>query len=1321
MAHDQQHIQKILGHARSLHPDQLEAYLDEACGDDAALREEIVSLLAHIGSNATVQTEPLDSAKKAPVGEYAAGEIIGSFTIRECVGTGGMGDVYLAEQISPVRRKVALKVIKPGVDTKAALARFQAERQALSMMDHPGIARVLEAGATDTGRPWFAMEYIKGVDLDTFCNQNRLNNRMRLQLFAQVCDAVQHAHQKGVIHRDLKPGNILVTRDEHDQPLAKIIDFGIAKALTTPLTELTLHTSTGQVIGTMAYMSPEQVDGSVDVDTRMDVYSLGVILYELLTGRVPFEQETSYEELKLCIREQDPPRPSTKLTSLKEEEAIRLAKTHRTDLVHLEKELRRELEWIPLKALRKEREERYSSPEALAADVRRYLAGEALEAGPLTRTYRVRKFLRRNRVPVITATGVALFLFVATTFSLILMNDALNWKAHAERNERLALEQLDIAQAKEIEAEQEREAAIEARNQAVKASTETLKQSYFANIHASNAAMQEGDLASAERRLALARENKDSLAPEDMPFEWKYLIAETNEAVLTIHGHDASVQSTVFSDDGKRLASIDAIGTVLTWDSTTGEELGRRTTRTPKDTAKARFNNFLSGTVTWLGRGAGLEEHLSSHGRFFVVVGDGTCYIADQSREDERITLIENEGFEPYGDPTPLAFSPDGKRMAVAFPDGEVLIYHPRSGILIDTISAYDGDPPREDNLTGMGWFKEPPKGHASVAFNRNPDASGQFAQFATAYTVEDQDNPITLFRSWDLKNMEILHEEWIPRELVGVERTVIRPDLGAIALIDVDGEDEGDEHTGIEIRSTRGGSLLHSITGHEDGTTAFAFSPGRNHLVATGGHQGVIHAWDLQRDVFDTFNGHSEQVNTLAFNPSGTQLVSGSSDGTVRTWSTRSMPGHESRNSLTARRTGMNRGNSLAFSPDGRLVAVAGRGRMTGSTDLLVPTELDLEERSAELTMYRRNRYVSQVNIINLDTFETLAELEGEEGHFGPVAFSPDGTRFAAAFNSPVPWSTANANTGMRIWDAHTGEVIKVISYPEKKITYAVFSLDGTHLAIADSNGTCSLLDANTGATVAAFRTHEAPKERVRGLALSQGGERLGILVQLSSASDPLVEIRVWDFKKDMFLSALQVHSIVTAGAWSPDGNTIAFANYDGSCYLWNVGTAEASFVMKGHRGPIISLIFNEDGSRLITGGADSTIRIWDMQSGEHLITLKAAEGSEVYQVALSPDEDRIASYARGEGPGLRFWHTKSLSMLADKAGLTTQYQRALDPLVARWMEQAEDDDLVMAMLDRECSTREEGEGAALRNLVLRELVKRRQAREDDTATATP
>ncbi len=390
------------------------AYVNEACGGDRDLLERVKALLAVSEiEDAFLENPPtiLDAPTLDEAPPETPGTVVGRYKLLERIGEGGMAVVYMAEQTEPIRRKVALKIIKLGMDTRQVIARFEAERQALAMMDHPNIARVLDAGATETGRPYFVMELVQGVSITEYCDKNNLSTKDRLALFVQVCHAVQHAHQKGIIHRDIKPSNVMVTQRD-GRPVPKVIDFGIAKATNQRLTEKTLFTRYAHIIGTPAYMSPEQAELSdLDIDTRTDIYSLGVLLYELLTGTTPFSEEelrkAGYIEMQRVIREQEPAKPSTKLSTLGE--TLTDTAKHRgctPDL--LRKAVRGDLDWIVMKALEKAREGRYDNASALAMDVERHLKNEPILARAPSTTYRLRKFLRRHRTQTVAAVAVLL-------------------------------------------------------------------------------------------------------------------------------------------------------------------------------------------------------------------------------------------------------------------------------------------------------------------------------------------------------------------------------------------------------------------------------------------------------------------------------------------------------------------------------------------------------------------------------------------------------------------------------------------------------------------------------------------------------------------------------------------------------------------------------------------------------------------------------------------------------------------------------------------------------------------------------------------------
>ena len=416
-----------------------DSFLSDRCKDEPALKDQVASLLqAHDGAgdflkNAVPPPTVLITEKP--------GDTIGRYKLLEQIGEGGGGLVYMAEQAEPVRRRVALKVIKLGMDTKQVIARFEAERQALALMDHPNIAKVFDGGATETGRPYFVMELVRGIKITDYCDQNNLSTAARLALFIQVCRAIQHAHQKGIIHRDIKPSNILVT--QHDSvAVPKVIDFGIAKATAGPLTDKTLFTRFAQFVGTPAYMSPEQAQLSgIDIDTRSDIYSLGVLFYELLTGRPPFDPEellaSGLDEIRRIIREREPPTPSTSLSTLNQADLSRVAAHRHTEpprLVHL---IRGDLDWIAMKCLEKDRGRRYETANDLAMDLQRHLSNEPVLACPPSATYRFRKFARRNSVALATAVAFAVAVLLAVAG--LVVNNRLVTHEKEQKEEALAV------------------------------------------------------------------------------------------------------------------------------------------------------------------------------------------------------------------------------------------------------------------------------------------------------------------------------------------------------------------------------------------------------------------------------------------------------------------------------------------------------------------------------------------------------------------------------------------------------------------------------------------------------------------------------------------------------------------------------------------------------------------------------------------------------------------------------------------------------------------------------------------------------------------
>src|SRR4051812_9924420 len=526
--------------AEALHrtPEARATYLESACGSDTTLRRHVEALLhAADGAGDFLEQPPTglaagDGAPFVMTGlSEKPGDKIGRYKLLQQIGEGGCGVVYMAEQEEPVRRRVALKIIKLGMDTRNVIARFEAERQALALMDHPNIATVLDAGATESGRPYFVMELVRGIRITDYCHQNNFSVKERLELFAQVCHAIQHAHQKGIIHRDIKPSNILVTT--HDGlPVPKVIDFGIAKATTDQrLTDKTVFTAFDQFLGTPAYMSPEQAErAGVDVDTRGDIYALGVLLYELLTGTTPFDAKdlmvSGLDAMRRTIRETEPAPPSTRLSTMLAGGLSATALHRRAEAPKLVNLLRGDLDWIVMKCLEKDRARRYQTANGLAMDVQRHLKNEPVVARPQSAAYRFQKLVRRNKLTFATVAAVAVALLIGLGGALWQWRRA-EHLAQVESRERLLAE----AQAAKIRLNL-----------------------YASNISLASQAIQRGDFGLARRTLA---ELKPGLGEADLRgFEYRYLwnLCQGDQ-LATLTGHEWIVSCAAFSPDGKLIAT----------------------------------------------------------------------------------------------------------------------------------------------------------------------------------------------------------------------------------------------------------------------------------------------------------------------------------------------------------------------------------------------------------------------------------------------------------------------------------------------------------------------------------------------------------------------------------------------------------------------------------------------------------------------------------------------------------------------------------------------------------------------------------------------
>ncbi len=961
-----------------------EEFLLGACGPNRELRRRVDQLLAAFHEARELdflksgqRSQEIPTVGADPPCHEGPGTLIGRYKLLQVIGEGGMGVVYLAEQEEPVRRRVALKVIKRGMDTRAVIARFEAERQALALMDHPHIARVLDGGATETGRPYFVMELVEGVPITEFCDQNTLPTQERLKLFAHVCQAIQSAHQKGIIHRDIKPSNVLVTL-HHGEPMPKVIDFGIAKATHQKLTEKTLFTQYATMIGTPAYMSPEQAEmSSKDVDTRTDVYALGVLLYELLTGTTPFPEKRlrslGYGEMQRVIMEEEPERPSTRLSTMAKEQKTATARNHGEAWVALSKLFKGDLDWIVMKCLEKDRGRRYETANGLARDIQRHLQNEPVTARPPSAAYQLQKAWKRNKV-VFTAgalTAVALAIGMGAsvwqaTVATAARNDA-DGARLKEREQRLA------AQAAQDKAEEER-------NRAETHKRENRLRAYTAEISAAFHALEENNLGRAielrdhwwpkagendlrgfEWRLLwqLCQSDATDSLPEgagSIKFspDGKWLACYSGERIVIRAWPSRKVVKEIpfgeaFSPDSQLFAGAQD-GKLKVWNTETWQEV--KTVGTPEVRSPVVFsprgNWLVTGaepkgyqvwnTETWeAGQPFGDEllrrwvEHwsvaFSPDGTLLVTPGhpDGR-ESGNQFQVWDFPSLKARGNFEPFpGRLSSAAFAPDGKHLLTGTGEGLLLVWDVTSGRIVKRIKAH------------TGWFW-------SIGTARDISA------FATA----SADRTVVL---WDGTTYEPLVR--LRGHVAAIGSVAMSPDGGTLVSGSGDGTmkfwDTKTRHVQPELqdclyavgfsaesrRLVGAGYRKARVWNLEDGTkTALPVQnydqvlepraykeitstsrdvAGAEPLAAFGLTDGVVEIWDtaaIKRLV--SWRIGDGDVRTVAFGPDGELIATGDDNGDVKLWETKTQRQVKRFDPLPAAL------RCLTFSPDGRLLAGA-------------------------------------------------------------------------------------------------------------------------------------------------------------------------------------------------------------------------------------------------------------------------------------------------------------------------------------------------------------------------------------------------------------
>ena len=1029
-----------------------------------------------------------DSATEQP------GSWIGPYRLVRMLGEGGMGAVYLAEQEHPIQRQVALKVIKPGMDTKRVIARFEAERQVLALLDHPHIAHVFNAGRTKAGRPYFVMEYVQGLPITDYCDRQKLTIEERLRLFQHVCEAIHHAHQKGIIHRDIKASNVLVSRqDGHDVP--KVIDFGVAKAMGRTLTEHTFSTEDSQLLGTPEYMSPEQADMvKEDIDVRSDVYSLGVLLYVLLAGVLPFDSDAvrsgGIEQLRRVIRDEDPVSPSTRLTRLQEGTA-RISENRRTDVVGLRRTLRQELEWIPLKAIQKKREWRYQSVAELGADTDNYLHGKPLLAGPPSKLYSARKFMRRHRFAVLAGASIAALALVAIVVlslsTIIITRQKHQTQAALTREEQARSQERQVRQ----EAIQQRDIAYRNR--------------YVAQIR----------LASEYRGAAEVTACKPMLEeyipepgePDLRGWEWYYLLSRCCRDLITLSGHDARVVAVRWSPNGRFLASCDADGTIRVWDPVSRESLSTLAGRRGEITVdwgpdSQSIATLIPGQRIRV-RGVATGDELLEFGalvRPVAAAWSRDAGLLAAIAQDRRVIAIWDtttgrqiaEFTDASGGFSRISFSPDGERLAVAkTPDHEMSIWAVATGQEVQTWSAHD------NKILTINW---------------SPDGT-RIATGGFDFSIRTWE-AATGRQTLSVPVPPLQECAWSPDGT----RIVAASDRRRVFLWDVGAEPQ-----------------VLGLGGHTGAVNTVAWSPdGRR--IASGADDGLIKIWNMHSDSGARILEHPG-AECARWNPQGGLLAS-AGGGEIRLWD---LTGNEPIRSWSY--DGQD-DMWIVWSPNGKYLASGTWGQAshpvivwnaeTGEVSYTAPdgSRMTWSPDGGRLAIAQD----TTVQIWDMSTRETALSLVGHNSDVRSVGWSPDGRQV---------W-TATQDGMVKMWDAESAqEVYRLFGHPRFNAVMALaWSADGKRVATAGGYETVRVWDAAQRREIFCLEGHAG---EIRDVAWSPDGARLA-----SAGVDATA--RVWDVHTGRQLLTLAGHTeTVRSVAWSQDGRRVATASTDGTVRIWD------------------------------------------------------------------------------------------------------------------------------------------------------------------------
>ncbi|MCO6042444.1 protein kinase [Aeoliella sp. ICT_H6.2] len=1170
-------------------PGDVAACLDSACREDSALRQRVERLLDadakagdFLGGGST-NSGTVD----LPAVTETVGDTIGPYKLLQQIGEGGMGIVYMAEQAEPIERRVALKIIKPGMDSRQVIARFEAERQALAMMDHPNIARALEAGMTDTGRPYFVMELVKGVPITEYCDNHQLSPQERLKLFVPVCQAVQHAHQKGIIHRDIKPSNVLVAHYD-DVPVPKVIDFGVAKAIDQRLTEKTMFTEFGQVLGTFEYMSPEQARfNQWDVDTRTDIYSLGVLLYELLSGETPFDRQrlrsAAIDELMRIIREEDPPQPSTRLS--KSLSLPTIASKRKTEPKELGCLLRGELDWIVMKALEKDRTRRYETANGLRMDIQRHLDGDPVIAAPPSTSYRLKKMVKRHRLSFGIAALIASFLvlgFLGAAFAAI-------------RNDHLT------------------QLALEAEKRADRAKQDAQRSQYNSDIPRANQLLQEDKPSQARMKLTAAPAKYRN-------WEWARL------ADLAWRRHNAPQKITAAPSSTTEFWALRpaVVATeFLPWDLPGGlyggffadnasvyfyyarEEIKRFSVAYGEEQARYTGRSETSITVALSPTGSKLASFPFSNAA--IVYDVDSEDVVGRGRDDLELSP-----------PWTCSWSPNEMYLVTGHMDGTLRVWDARSptvdllhkckGHESNTVDIYF--PPSGDSVwsasndgTIQKWslpegerlatYRAP--GEGKVAYQKI-SPSGKLAATLTA------DGHHYL---WEIDSQEVTHQlpgDGEPFKGPQFPQCRFSKDESCLAVM------TGDK--GLNVYDVASGRLINEFDGHGVWLNSLDFSDDGTMLLTTS-EDGRAKIWScVPEQKADEFQAHDDVVYQMDIDASSSRILTGSYDTTASVWS---LSDHRRLIEFTQHEAEI---VAVDLHPDDRRAAT-----------------LDAE---GVLHVWDTVTGVSSISIDpESDDFASLISgagggLRSNVLNFPSVLssgiFTPDGSRLVAF-----------QRDAMRVFDVSTGKELLSLKGADA-CGWPVYSHDSKLVAILEMNAkSLGVWNIQTGKLESRL-THGKPLVMID---FSPVDHRI-----VTSAMGS--EIIVWDADSGTKLhEMIDPAGNATSCSFSGDGRYILVGYADSKVRIWNTESGELLTTLAGHSQRIRGVSISPDGTRILTWAMDNKAMIWDLTSPQanQLLVLRDRK-AKLIQAHWAPDgRDIVAAWSDGV---VEVWHGATADDLA-------------------------------------------------------------------------